>query len=76
MNIQLIKSADLNQQLHQKGVETYVTVQKICRYAKDEKQVRETLTKIWNQPKKAREYLTELTHENKELFEFEKQLTV
>jgi hypothetical protein len=76
MNIQLIKSADLNQKLHQKGVETYVTVQKVCRLAKDEKQVRETLTKIWNQPNKARGYLNELTHENKELFEFEKQLTI
>lgn len=74
MNIQLIKSADLNQQLQQKGVESYVTIQKICRASKNEKQVRDTLTKIWNQPKKAREFLSVLLEDNQELFDFEKEI--
>ena len=74
MRIELIKASDFNQQLHQKGVETYVTVQKLCRYARDEEEVRETLTKIWNQPSKARIFLERLLEKNQDLYDFEKQL--
>ena len=72
MNVELIKSADLNQQLQQKGVDKYVTVQKNCRASKNEKQVRDTFTKIWNQPKKAREFFTELIEPKNDQFEIEK----
>jgi len=75
MRIELIKASDFNKQLQDKGVEKYVTVQKICRSAKNEDEVRETLTKTWNQPKKARRYLSQLITENKELFKFEESLS-
>ncbi len=74
MNIQLIKAADLNKRLHDRGIETYVTLQKVCRLSKDEKEVRETLRKIWNQPHKSREMLDILTTQNSELYNFEKHL--
>ncbi|MHA1974096.1 MAG: hypothetical protein ACTSW1_13945 [Candidatus Hodarchaeales archaeon] len=74
MRIELIKASDFNKQLQDRGIEKYVTVQKICRNAKNEDEVRETLTKTWNQPKKARMFLRQLATENKELFEFEKEL--
>jgi hypothetical protein len=48
MGIELIKASDFNQQLREKRVEQYVTVQKICRRARDEEEVRETIGKIWN----------------------------
>ncbi len=74
MRIELLKASDFNQQLQQKNVEQYVTVQKVCQRARDEEEVRDTLQKIWNQPKKARTFLVALTEKNQELFEFEKQL--
>ena len=73
-NIDLIKASDLNERLRNRGIESYVTIQKICRYAKDEKEVRDTLQKSWNQPSKGREFLTELTMKNKVLYEFEETL--
>ena len=75
MGIELIKASDFNQQLQDKGVEKFVTVQKICRRARDEEDVRETITKIWNQPQKARFYLESLITKNKNIYEFEEQLS-
>ena len=74
MNLQLIKASDLNKRLHNHGIDPYVTIQKFCRFTRDEGEVREIFTKIWNQPQRAKELLTELTERNKELFEFERIL--
>jgi hypothetical protein len=74
MKIELITASDFNKNLRQKGVESFVTVQKICRFSKDEDEVRDSLSKIWNQPQKAREFLDEVTERNKDLFDFEKML--
>lgn len=74
MKIDLIKASDLNEQLHKKGVDSYVTVQKVCEFSKNEFDVKEIITKIWNQPEKAKELLTQLSEENKKLFEFERSL--
>ncbi|MBD3172978.1 hypothetical protein GF326_10950 [Candidatus Bathyarchaeota archaeon] len=51
-----------------------MTVQKVSRYARDEKQVRETLDQVWVNPEDSRDVLTRLSSENKELFEFEKMM--
>jgi hypothetical protein len=51
-----------------------VTVQKVCTRARNQGEVRETLDKIWNEPKDARESIDQLVTKNASLFEFEWQL--
>jgi antirestriction protein len=72
MNIQLLKAADFNEKLHEHGCSA--TVQKICRVAKDECEVREVLDAVWAKPSKGEEVLAEVAERNKELYEFEKML--
>jgi hypothetical protein len=74
MSIQLLKAADLNEMLHQRGVEKQVTVQKICSRARNETEVREVCDKIWNNSTISKELLDQLTVKNSGLFEFEKTL--
>ncbi|MGQ4834425.1 MAG: hypothetical protein ACP6IS_11105 [Candidatus Asgardarchaeia archaeon] len=67
LNIRLITAAELNQILREHGVDKYVTVQKICKYAANEKEVRQVLDKIWANPQNARKILRELVERrNKE----------
>ena len=47
---------------------------KVRARARDEEEVRETLSKIWNQPSKARIFLERLLEKNQDLYDFEKQL--
>jgi len=74
MRLQLLRASDFNQKLHEKGCPRTVTVQKICRRARNEDEVREVLEKIWNRPDKAEELLKELLERNKELYAFERML--
>ncbi len=74
MNIQLLKAADFNEKLHERGADNDVTVQRICRVAKDETQVRVVLEAVWKEPAKADELLVRIAMENGKLFEFEKML--
>jgi len=74
MNIQLLKAADFNEKLRERGTEKDVTVQRICRSVKDEKQVRGVLETVWKEPAKAEELLVRMATENAKLFEFEKML--
>jgi hypothetical protein len=74
MNIRLLKASDFNQKLHERGCSQEVTVQKICKRCKDEGEVRETLNRIWEKPKKSIQALSGLVKKNEELFEFEKML--
>jgi hypothetical protein len=55
INIQLLRAADFNEKMREKGIQKEVTVQGVCRVAKDEKEVREILTSVWNAPEKANE---------------------
>jgi hypothetical protein len=71
MNIKLLRPADFNEKLREQGVDKRVTVQKVCRICKDEKQIRETLDQLWNQSKKAQEVLSETSNRNNSVFEFE-----
>jgi hypothetical protein len=74
MNIQLLKAADFNTKLHQRGCPIQVSAQKICKIAKDEKQVREILENIWNDPKNSEKILETFADKNKSVYEFEKML--
>jgi hypothetical protein len=74
MNIQLPKAADLNEMLRQRGVEKDVTVQKICTRARNETEIRNTLTEVWSNPTTSKELLDQLANKNTALFEFERAL--
>jgi len=74
MNIQLLKGADFNQKLREKGCSKKVTVQKVCRISKDENEVREMLDAIWKSPEKSEETLAEALERNKDVYGFEKMM--
>ena len=74
MRLQLLRASDFNQKLHERGCPRKVTVQKICKRAKNEEEVRETLENIWSMPESAEEILDELLEKNKELYMFERML--
>ena len=74
MNVQLLKASDFNEKLREKGVQKDVTVQKICRVSKGEKEVRSILEVIWNNPDKSGEILSKVAANNESVYEFEKML--
>jgi DNA-binding MarR family transcriptional regulator len=74
MNIRLLRPADFNSKLRERGVGKKVTVQKICRVCKDEKDVRVNLDEIWQKPLKAQKALDEALNRNQQVFEFERVL--
>ena len=74
MNIQLLKAADFNEKLRDRGVPKDITVQRVCRIAKDEKEVREILEAIWENPEKGDGSLAKVMEKNKNVYEFEKIL--
>lgn len=74
MNIQLLKAADFNSKLREKGCSKTVTVQRICRIAKDEKEVREILDAIWESSSAAEEILEKLAMNNEGIYRFERML--
>ena len=74
MNVQLLKPSDLNKRLQEHGVDYKITVQRICRIFRNEKQVRDVLDQIWKEPEKASTVSEEIMRSNKDVYEFEKQL--
>jgi len=68
------RPADFNSKLREHGIDRKVTVQRICRVCKDEKEIRTFLDEIWNQPSKAKQILTETSAGNQRVFEFENNL--
>ena len=75
MNIQLLRASDFNTKLRERGIPNTVTVQKICKGSRHEDEVRDTLTKIWEDSRKAMTIINQLNSKNKKLFEFEETLT-
>ena len=73
-NLQLVTAADFNKKLKEHGCPKVVTVQKVCRMARDEGQVRHALDMFWKEPYGAPEALIELRMGNEELYRFEKML--
>jgi hypothetical protein len=74
MNIQLLKAADLNAKLRERGCANNITVQRICKAAKNEDEVREILDRVWEDKDKSERLLTEALQKNKDLYEFERML--
>jgi len=74
MNIQLLKAADFNQRLRERGCPAKVTVQKICKIAKNEDEVREILDAVWKSPETAEQILKEIARKNQEIYAFERML--
>jgi len=72
--LQLITAADFNEKLHERGAPRMVTVQKICRSAKNETEVREALDAMWKDPTTSEAILRELWTRNEELYKFEEIL--
>jgi hypothetical protein len=74
MNIQLFKASDFNAKLHERGCALAMTVQKVCRVARDEKEIRIILEMIWKEPGNSEAELAEVEGRNQDLFEFERSL--
>jgi len=75
MNIKLLRPADFNSKLRERGVDKKVTVQKICKVCKNEKDVRDALNKIWKEPKKAKAVIDHVFGQNQIIFEFENEIS-
>ncbi len=75
MNIKLLKPADFNAKIREYGVDKKVTVQKICRVCRDEKDIRFVLDEIWQDPSRVKEVLSRAFSKSQSVFEFEKMLT-
>jgi hypothetical protein len=73
-NLQLVTAADFNKMLRERGCPKAATVQMVCRAARDEAQVRETLDTFWGKPGEATEALGRLRLDNQGLYRFEKML--
>ena len=74
MNIKLLRPANFNRKLRKHGVYKKVTVQRICRVCRDEKDVRAALDEIWKRPSKSQPILGETSNRNQHVFKFEKEL--
>ena len=73
-NLQLVTAADFNEKLRERGCPRNVTVQKVCRLARNEDEVREALDRIWKGPEGGVEILAELQSVNEDLYRFEEML--
>jgi len=74
MNIQLLKAADFHQRLHERGCPKATTVQKICKVAKGEGEIRGMLDATWEEPKKGEGILGKAMEGNKDIYKFERTL--
>lgn len=74
MNVQLLKASDFNGKLRERGCDKRTTVQKICRIARNEEEVRKTLEEIWENPEKGEDIIAKVVAKNDDVYEFEKML--
>ena len=74
MNIQLYKASDFNAKLRERQCPATLSVEKICRTAKDEKEVRQILDLVWKNPASSETLITEANGRNRDLYQFEKTL--
>ncbi len=72
--LQLITAADFNGKLREKGCPSGTTVQKLCKLAGGEGDVRAGLDAVWKDPLNAEKVFTNLLAKNEGLFRFEKML--
>lgn len=74
LNVQLLRASNFNEKLRDKGVSKDVTVQKICKVTKDERDVRRTLDAAWDKPEGAKDILERAIKTNSSVFKFEEEL--
>ena len=74
LNVQLLRVADFNTKLRDKGVPKDVTVQKMCKAARDERDVRRMLDAIWDKPERTKNVLDNAIKTNSSVFKFEEEL--
>ncbi|AFU59341.1 hypothetical protein Ngar_c24170 [Candidatus Nitrososphaera gargensis Ga9.2] len=74
LNVQLLRASDFNQKLHDRQVPKEVTVQKICRAARNENDVRRMLDAIWDKPENAVKVLSDAITANSDVYRFEEEL--
>ncbi len=74
LNVQLLRASDFNEKLRDREVPKDVTVQKICKAARDERDVRRMLDAIWDEPENAKDVLSNATKTNSGVFKFEEEL--
>jgi len=72
INLQLVMAADFNVKLRERGCPKWVTVQKVCRLAREEDEVRWTLYYLWSDSEGVVGILEELREVNEDLYRFEK----
>jgi hypothetical protein len=66
LNISLLKAGDFNEKLGERGCKPDLTIQRICKAARDENEIREILEAVWRQPSEARNILTGVLERNEE----------
>ncbi|AIF84507.1 hypothetical protein NTE_02457 [Candidatus Nitrososphaera evergladensis SR1] len=74
LNVQLLRAANFNEKLRDKGVPKDATVQKICKAARDERDVRRMLDAVWEKPEDATDVLDRAIKTNSSVFKFEEEL--
>jgi hypothetical protein len=74
LNISLLKAADFNEKLHERGCKRDMTIQKVCSAAKDEDEIQEVLEGMWREPAEADKILTDVLRKNEKVYQFEKML--
>jgi hypothetical protein len=74
MNIEIYKASDFNAKLHERGCDKKITVQRICKLARDENEVRKVLNTVWTSPNQATKAMSDLAASNQEIYQFEKKL--
>jgi hypothetical protein len=74
LNMSLLKAADFNEKLRERGCSSKVTIQHVCRVAKNENEVRETLEAMWRRPADADQILSQVAQRNDSLYQFERML--
>ncbi|MEP0824872.1 MAG: hypothetical protein HRF40_05250 [Nitrososphaera sp.] len=74
LNVQLLRASDFNEKLRDREAPKDVTVQKICKAARDERDVRRMLDLIWDKPEDAKNALNNAIKANDSVFKFEEEL--
>lgn len=74
LNVQLLRASNFNEKLRDKGVPKDVTVQKLCKAARDERDVRRMLDAVWDKPEGAKDVVENATKTNSSVYKFEEEL--
>ncbi|MEO9296225.1 MAG: hypothetical protein ABI347_11590 [Nitrososphaera sp.] len=74
LNVQLLRASDFNEKLRDREVPKDITVQKICKAARDERDVRRILDAVWDKPEDGKGVLNDAIKTNSSVFKFEEEL--